>query len=222
MLVSKKNLLSQSRQNLILNQARFSTVKKDILKAFTKVDRIEFVPINYSTLAYSDSAIACDGGVANRYMLPIPTLASALDCLNLVKKIKVLVVGGNYGYTAAILSVLGLDIYVCEPSPTLFDRCLERLKKYSVKNIVNVQPTYGMPNYAPFDIIFIEISVMEIPMTLIEQLKEGGQMVVCRENEDIVKAVLYKKQNGILLEKIAFITNFPRHTACKEHNKFNF
>jgi protein-L-isoaspartate(D-aspartate) O-methyltransferase len=102
------------------------------------------------------------------------------ELLSLKGKEKVLEIGTGSGYQAAILSLLAKEVYTIEIIKTLADRSRSLLSKLGYKNIkVKWGDGYmGWKEYAPFDAIIVTCAPPHIPKPLLEQLKEGGRMVI--------------------------------------------
>jgi protein-L-isoaspartate(D-aspartate) O-methyltransferase len=173
MLVKKLDLSLQAKTNAILSQIRAAGVtNQNILKAFKIVDRLDFMPTGFSALAYSDNYIECESG---RAMLSMQSVARVLQFLEPKPEDKTLLVGGNYGYLAAVLSVMGLKPYVVESSSNLVAKCHEKLNKYQIANFSNTPLHLGMISYAPFNLIIMEVGCNYIPKDLVDQLIEDGK-----------------------------------------------
>lgn len=219
MLVRRLDLSLQAKNNAILNQIRLAGLtNKNIIKALKIVDRAEFVPVELSAIAYSDRHIEC---VPGRFMLALHDVASILQLLNPKANSKVLLVGGNYGYLAALLSVMGIKPYIVESSPNLVAKCHEKLKKYGVINISNSALHLGMPNEDFFDLIIMEVGGNYIPNAIQEQLAEGGQIAACM-CLDVCKIAIYMKTKGKLVLKNSFPSDILLSHEMTQPKSFHF
>lgn len=219
MLVKKLDLGIQSKNNANLSQIRpVGVTDKKIINALKIVDRAEFVP-NYSIcLAYSDAYIECEPG---RTMFSLQAIASILQFLKPTKNLKTMLIGGNYGYLAAVLSTLGVKPYIVESSPTLFAKCHEKLKKYAIANICSNQLNVGMLSDAPFDLIIMEVGSNYVPKAIQNQLSDGGKIVasIYGESNEIN---IYAKLNGALLLEYSFAANMNLSSEMTESEIFDF
>jgi len=102
------------------------------------------------------------------------------ELLDLTGKERVLEIGTGSGYQAAILAELAAYVYTIEILPTLAERAEKLLKKLGYKNImVKCGDGYlGWEEYAPFDAIIVTCAPEDIPQALVEQLADGGRMVL--------------------------------------------
>jgi protein-L-isoaspartate(D-aspartate) O-methyltransferase len=93
---------------------------------------------------------------------------------------RVLEIGTGSGYQAAVLAEIVQDVYTIEIIPELGERAEERFKELGYENIhTRIGDGYhGWPEEAPFDAIVVTAAPEEIPTPLIEQLKEGGKLVI--------------------------------------------
>lgn len=157
---------------------KISLVKNNLVnKAFNKVDRKLFVPKQYAALAYSDIPISLDGDSS----ISQPSLvAEMIDLLELTGKEYVLEIGTASGYSAAILSYCCRKVDTIEINPRLAKTAKARLKSLGYGNItVHIgDGALGLPSKAPFEAIVVTAAVEQIPSALIEQLKNGGRIVV--------------------------------------------
>lgn len=152
-------------------------IGKFVNAAFKKVDRKLFVPKKYESLAYSDTPIPLGGGSS----ISQPSLvAEMIDFLELTGKEHVLEIGTASGYSSAILSYCCQRVDTVEVNPYLAKTAKARLKKLGYKNITvhTGDGSLGLPKKAPFDAIVVTAAAGEIPVALIEQLKNGGRMVI--------------------------------------------
>jgi protein-L-isoaspartate(D-aspartate) O-methyltransferase len=148
-----------------------------VLSALRKVERDRFVPEEYLKSAYSDQPLPIGEGqtISQPYIVALMT-----ELLDLKGDEKVLEIGTGSGYQAAILAELAKEVYTIEIVESLASIANKRLLALGYKNIkVKVGDGYlGWPEAAPFDAIIVTAAPDHIPKPLIEQLKEGGRMVV--------------------------------------------
>lgn len=148
-----------------------------VLSAMGKVERHRFVPANLINSAYDDYPLPIGEGqtISQPYMVAIMT-----ELLELKGNEKVLEVGTGSGYQAAILAELSKRVITMERYNTLADKAQKLLLEMGYAN-VEVQigdGTEGYPPEAPYDGILVTAACPDIPPPLIEQLAEGGRLVL--------------------------------------------
>ena len=148
-----------------------------VLGAFRKVPRHAFVPKAYQRDAYTDHPIPIGGGqtISQPYMVALMT-----QLLRLQGHERVLEVGTGSGYQLAILAELALDVYSVERFPELADQAAERFEQLGYLNVhvVSGDGTLGWREQAPYEGIVVTAGAPSIPMPLVQQLAEGGRLVI--------------------------------------------
>jgi protein-L-isoaspartate(D-aspartate) O-methyltransferase len=166
------------REKMVETQIKARGVRDPrVLSALHKVERHRFVPEEYLNSAYSDQPLPIGEGqtISQPYIVALMT-----ELLELKGDEKVLEIGTGSGYQAAILAELAKEVYTIEIVESLASTAKNRLLESGYQNIkVKAGDGYlGWPEVAPFDAIIITAAPDHIPKPLIEQLKEGGRMVV--------------------------------------------
>lgn len=148
-----------------------------ILKAMETVPREHFIAPNFASHAYEDRAlpIECGQTISQPYIV-----AYMSEQLELTDRMKVLEVGTGSGYQAAILSKLARRVYTMERYHTLHKIAESRFQSLNIYNItaMTADGIQGWQHQAPFDRIIVTAAAERIPRVLIEQLKEGGIMLL--------------------------------------------
>jgi protein-L-isoaspartate(D-aspartate) O-methyltransferase len=166
------------REKMVETQIKARGVKDPrVLSALLKVERHRFVPEEYLNSAYSDQPLPIGEGqtISQPYIVALMT-----ELLELKGDEKVLEVGTGSGYQAAILGELAQEVYTIEIIESLASVAKNRLSELGYQNVkVKAGDGYlGWPKAAPFDAIIITCAPDHIPKPLMDQLKEGGRMVV--------------------------------------------
>lgn len=148
-----------------------------VLDAMGRVPRHLFVDSATVANAYSDMALPIGEGqtISQPYMVAVMT-----ELLELNGMQKVLEIGTGSGYQTAVLAELALDVFTVERIVSLAEKAKKKFQDLSYLNI-NIRAddgTLGWPEEAPFDRIIITAGSPEIPLPLIEQLAEGGIIVI--------------------------------------------
>ena len=153
-------------------------IDEGVLNAMRTVPRHLFVLPDYVELAYRDHPLPIDYGqtISQPYIVAWMT-----ELLELKPGEKVLEIGTGSGYQAAVLAELeGVEVYTIEIVPELAEIAADRLDELGYSNIEVKQGDgyYGWPEYAPFDAIIVTAAPDHLPAPLVEQLVEGGRLVV--------------------------------------------
>ncbi len=150
---------------------------KAVLEAMRTVKRHLFVPKELAPEAYTDSPLPIGQGqtISQPYMVAYMT-----EVIKPKPEIKVLEVGTGSGYQAAVLAEIVKEVYTIEIVPELGKTAAERLKTLGYSNIqTRIGDGYiGWKEHAPFDAIIVTAGAESVPPPLLEQLKEGGRMVI--------------------------------------------
>lgn len=148
-----------------------------VIHAFQQIDRKFFVPREKWSQAYNDHPIAIgdDQTISQPYMVAVMT-----ELLQAGKNDKILEIGTGSGYQTAILSLLAREVYSVEIISRLSRQTGDTLEEMGIKNVhLKVgDGCLGWPEEAPFDGIMVTAAPEDIPDTLLEQLSDGGRMVI--------------------------------------------
>jgi len=166
------------RSHMVEEQLIRRGIKNErVRNAFRKVPRHKFLPHNLLDSAYADTPLPIGEGqtISQPYMVALMT-----ECLGLQGKERVLEIGTGSGYQAAILAELADQVYSIERFQALSGNAESILNELGYTNIhLKVgDGTLGWQDYAPFDGIIITAGAPIVPQTLIEQLAEGGRLVI--------------------------------------------
>lgn len=168
-----------------------------VIKAMQLVRRHEFVPANLRDQAYHDMALP----IGFRQTISSPFIVAYMtESLDLQPTDKVLEIGTGSGYQAAILSMLVPEVYTIEIVDGLgrkADRTLKRLGHENVFTKIG-DGFKGWPEQAPFDKIIVTCSPESPPQPLIDQLAEGGLMVIPAGERYQQTLYLMRKKDGKL------------------------
>ena len=150
---------------------------RSVLSAMARVEREKFVPEQFRDMAYSDGPlpIGYKQTISQPYIVAYMTEKLQVDSNH-----KVLEIGTGSGYQAAILGELSDKVFTIEIIPELGKSSIDILEKLNYNNIfVRIGDGYkGWPEEAPFDRIIVTAAPGKIPEKLVEQLANGGQMII--------------------------------------------
>ena len=168
----------KERANMVEHQLRRRGITDSrVLDAMGEVPREAFVPDTRRRDAYADGALALSHGQTISQPLMV---AMSVEALKLNDDETVLEVGAGSGYQAAILSKLAKKVYAIEIIPELVANARRVLDSLGINNveIICADGRKGWPEGAPYDGIVVAAAAEEVPQALIEQLKEGGRLVI--------------------------------------------
>jgi protein-L-isoaspartate(D-aspartate) O-methyltransferase len=198
------------RMGFLLMLRRRGIMDKGVLRAMDEVPREHFVSSDDVPIAYADQAlpIACGQTISQPYVVAYMT-----ERLAVAPQHRVLEVGTGSGYQAAVLSRLVREVVTVERYRTLAEAARIRFETLGFRNIeVVVRDGFdGAPDKAPFDRIIVTAAAESIPPALIEQLAEGGIMVLPlgphKGPQSIVR--LTKTKEGLVRENLIAVRFVP-------------
>jgi protein-L-isoaspartate(D-aspartate) O-methyltransferase len=196
------------RQRMVEQQLKQRGIKDErVLSAMGKVPREEFVPADARSDAYEDGPlpIGYDQTISQPYVVAFMT-----EQLRPKPTDRVLEIGSGSGYQAAILAELVSDVYTIEIVEPLAKSAEGTLRRLGYKNVhINVGDGYrGWPEMAPFDAIVVTCAPEKVPQPLVDQLKDGGRMVVPVGERFAQQLYLLEKKNGQLKESVTLPVRF--------------
>jgi protein-L-isoaspartate(D-aspartate) O-methyltransferase len=163
-----------------------------VLHAIGTVPRHLFVPESLRHRAYEDVPLPIGAGqtISQPYVH-----ARTLELLRLTGNDRVLEVGAGSGYQTALLAELAATVLAVERVPELARAAREALEAVGVKNatVVLGDGTLGWRAYAPFDAIVVSAASPSVPKPLIEQLADGGRMVIPLGDQESQTLTLIEK-----------------------------
>jgi protein-L-isoaspartate(D-aspartate) O-methyltransferase len=148
-----------------------------VLRALDEIPRERFVDPEHADIAYADQAlpISCGQTISQPYVVAYMT-----EQLAVKPNHRVLEVGTGSGYQAAVLARLAGEVITVERYRTLAEAARERLKGLGLDNVTVIvgDGLAGVPQYAPYDRIIVTAAAERIPQALVDQLAEGGVLVL--------------------------------------------
>lgn len=179
------SLYKLARKNMVLNQLKAHNLTHPALvNAFLSIARERFVPPAFYNLCYYDDEIKLSSG---RVLLSPVTLARLLQEANPIPGQKALIVGGGTGYSAAVLSLCGVDCYMVESESLLFEQAAHLLASFENVHCLSDDLINGWAEYAPYDIILMDGgAVSSVPLSIFQQLNPAkGRLfaMLCNQSE---------------------------------------
>ena len=189
-----------------------------VLEAMAKVPRHEFVPTPSKQSAYRDAALP----IGHQQTISPPFIVAYMtQCIDPQPTDKVLEIGTGSGYQAAVLSELCKEVYSIEIVEPLGKQAARTLRDLRYENVqTKVGDGYlGWPEHAPFDRIIVTCSPEDVPRPLINQLAEGGRMIIPLGERYQQVFYLFKKEEGKLVREKLIPTLFVPMTGISETNR---
>jgi len=182
-----------------------------VVESMLRVPRHLFVPGDLRNLAYMDSPLPIGEGQTISQPFIVALMTSLLE---LKDGGRVLEIGTGSGYQAAVLSLIADSVFTIEIIPQLAERAAGLLDSLGFANIsVKVgDGYYGWPEKAPFDAVIVTAAPLQVPEPLVEQLKEGGILVI-PVGEDYQLLKKFRKLSGSLKLEATFPVRFVPMTG---------
>jgi protein-L-isoaspartate(D-aspartate) O-methyltransferase len=172
------------RNKLIEDINKKGITDQNVLNAMQNIPRHYFMDSTFTEIAYQDKPfpIGCGQTISQPY-----TVAFQSQLLDVQKGQKILEVGTGSGYQACILAEMGATIFTIERIRELFLKTKKFISDYGYKPKLFYGDGYeGLPTFAPFDRILVTAGAPDIPQALLEQLKQGGKLVIpVNQNGDL-------------------------------------
>ncbi len=207
------------RKKMVDLYVRGAGVKNErVLTSMESTPRHEFMPRDVQSKAYLDAGIPI--GEAQTISSPF-IVAYMTESLDPQPDDKVLEIGTGSGYQAAVLSPLVREVYtieIVEPLGLRAERTLKRLK-YGNVHVKIGDGFLGWPQHAPFDKIIVTCSPESVPQPLVDQLAEGGLMIIPVGERHQQTLTLMRKKQGELETEALQPTLFVPMTGQAESDR---
>jgi len=196
------------RREMVVRQIRRRGIRSSrVIEAMETVPRHLFVPPEHAAAAYTDSPLPIGEGqtISQPYIV-----AAMAEALSLDGRERVLEVGAGSGYQAAVLSRLAQEVIAVETQPALGAAARERLTRLAFTNvwIEEGDGSLGWPAGAPYGAILVAAGAPAIPQPLVDQLAEGGRLVIPVGPADHQELLRITKKEGKLKTESLFPCRF--------------
>ena len=202
---------SAMRRQMVNTQLKARDIfHRATLDAMGSVPRHAFVPEDVRIYSYSDNPLPIGHSqtISQPYMVAYMTQA-----IRPKREFKVLEIGTGSGYQAAILAEIVDSVYTIEIVDPLAQKAKRRLKNMGYTNVKvrSGDGYHGWPEAAPFDAIVVTAGAEEIPTPLVEQLKEGGRMILPLGPHNSVRQLvrITKKKGTLKIEELMAVRFVP-------------
>ena len=190
--------------HMIDSQLRPNEVNDErIIAAISAVPRDRFVPKLKRSVAYVDEDIEVGEG---RFLMEPRVFGRLLTAADVQPDDIVLDIGCATGYSSAVLAQLADAVVAVEENETLAAQAEKKLAEQDIMNVAVVTCTMceGVAKQGPFDVIFIEGAVEQIPVALVKQLKVGGRLVCVKVEGGVGRAHIMKNSGETIIEQSLF------------------
>lgn len=213
-----------ARRNMIDSQIITNKVNDDrIIDAMGEVPREVFVGDAQRTIAYVDEALMIGDG---RHLMEPMIIGRLLQDAKIKPDDVVLSIGAGTGYAAALLAKLADTVVAVESDKELAKSAQETLLELGIDNVAVMSGdlTRGYPKQAPYDVIFFDGAVEEIPAGIEKQLTEGGRLVavVMKPGTLLGTAVVVTRYGGSLSRRELFDAGSPLLPGFAKEAAFSF
>jgi protein-L-isoaspartate(D-aspartate) O-methyltransferase len=206
---------ARQRSNMVESQIRARGISdRGTLRAMGSVERHLYVPDDQKSFAYADRPLPIGYGqtISQPYIVAYMT-----EIIRPRSDFKVLEIGTGSGYQAAVLAEIVDQVYtieIVEPLGKTAKALLE--KKYSSVNVKIADGYHGWAEHGPFDAIVVTAAAEHIPPPLIEQLKDGGKMIIPVGSPfRVQQLMLVEKKDGKITTKSLMPVRFVPFTSSQ-------
>lgn len=219
--------IALQRLNMVESQVRPSDVTdRRIIRAMQQVAREAFLPPALQPIAYSDEALVLpttDGGRGRGVLAP-RVFAKLVQLADIDSDEVVLDIGCGLGYSAAVLSRVAQTVVALEQDKAMADEATRILTSQGADSVVVVSGKLvdGYAAEAPYDAIVIEGAVEQIPLQLLDQLKDGGRLVAIKMSGGVGRAVLLRRFGQQFDTTEAFDASAPMLSGFEAPKAFVF
>ena len=211
-----------ARETMVLSQLQPDRVSDDRVRdAMGDVPRERFVPEHLRAVAYVDEDLEIAPG---RYLMEPRVFARLLQAANIDANDVVLDVGCGSGYSSAVIARLAGTVVALESDQALRDLATRNLEQLEADNVVVISGDLdqGYATKAPYDVVFINGAVGEVPANLVDQLSDGGRLITVVEDETVGRGTLLTSQGGQADSLTLFDAQVPYLPGFERRAEFKF
>ncbi len=203
------NAAEDGKAAMISQIKAYGVTNERVLAAMGAVRRAEYIPEPYrsQTNPYGDHPCPIGHGQTISQPFIVAYMSERIDPQ---PGEKILEIGTGSGYQAAILAELGAEVFTIEIIPALADHARRVLaaEGYARAHVLTGDGYKGWPEHAPFDAVIVTCAPQEIPQALVDQLREGGRMILPVGSISQRLVILRKKDGRVQITEdlpVAFV-----------------
>lgn len=197
-----------ARINMVENQVRCNAVTDArLIAAMSTMPRELFVPADRRGVAYMDEDVRLDEGQgAGRYMMQPRAFAKLAQLADVQEDDRVLDIGVGMGYSSAVLARLAKSVVALEADEAFAAAASANLAEVGATNVevVTGRLIDGYAKGGPYDVIFLNGATPVAPENLLDQLKDGGRLVVITGQGPAAQARIFIRAHGAVSSRVAF------------------
>lgn len=197
-----------ARLNMVESQVRPNGITdRRIIAAIESVPREAFVPESRRALAYMDEDVMldpADRGQGPRALIEVMAFARMLQHAAIKPTDKVLIVGAETGYGAAVVSQFAAKVVALESDAGLAQKARANLAGAANVKLVEGPLAAGAGADQPFDVILLEGRAEDVPQALIDQLADDGRLVAVVGERETSHACVYSRSGGAVAVRQVF------------------
>lgn len=212
--------LLAARTAMIDSQVRPNDVTdRRLIAAMTAVHREVFLPAGLAASAYADMAVEATPG---RWMAAPRDFSKLVNIAAIRPEDRLLDIAGGTGYSAAVLSRLAASVVALEQDDASAKILKDGLAAAGVTGVEVVSGSLkaGLPAKGPFDVVFVNGAIEEVPAAWLSQLAEGGRLVVAVAEGGVRRARIYTASGGKTAWRTPFDTPMPMLAGFEKATEF--
>lgn len=211
-----------ARHNMVEGQIRPNNVTDHlVIDAMAAIPRELFVPKAMRGIAYVDEDLDIGNG---RCVMDPTVFARLLQAAEIEKTDVVLDIGCGTGYSTAVLSKIASTVVALEPDADFNAQASKTLSDLGIDNVAVISGdlAQGSPDQGPFNIIFLNGAVEEVPQALLQQLVEGGRLMAVLTKGRFGVASVYTRSGNAFGHRPLFDANVPNLPGFSKPVEFAF
>lgn len=216
---------AQARMNMIECQVKPGGVRDAaVCRAMGAIPREIFATPSQRDIAYADCAVDMVGDTHGRQMAMPHSFGLMVESAQIQRQDVILDIAGGSGYAAAVLSQLGATVLALECDDEFSQKCTEIWSSLAIDNCVSVTGPLaeGLSKQAPFDVIFINGFIEQIPDALLAQLAPEGRLVCVSPHDGAAQLTIIRRVEDVFARRYGPVISVPRLHAFDRVPEFSF